>query len=83
MFWTKKTEDLGKKDINTDEYVKCLKRMAEIDSRVESLFNKFNLLQTDMENLRGRFNQKLKSFAEAKPEAETKDLNSDNTIYLG
>lgn len=82
MWFKRKNNNLGEKSFNTEEYVKLLKRISELDTRLETIDNKYGILKTDVENLRGRFNQKLKSFTEEKPNAETKDLNLDNTVYL-
>lgn len=83
MFWRKKTDNLGEKSLNSLEYEKCVRRMVEWDAKLESLSHKLDLLKTDVDNLRGRFNQRLKNFREEEKKEEAKDLNLDNTIYLG
>jgi len=83
VFGRNKTNDSGKTAISTEEYEKCLKRFIEIDSRIGILENKFKLLQTDYENLRGNFNRKLKGLKEEEQKEETKEINTSFELPFG
>jgi len=85
MFWRKRKDNLGEKIINSIEYEHCLKRISEISAEMQALRVKIVLLETDCSNLRGRFNQRLKSFGTEeikKPEIETKEINTNEPIYI-
>jgi hypothetical protein len=84
MFWKKGADDMGTKAINSIEYDACLKRISELSAEIKALSVKFEILQTDCSNLRGRFNQKLKSFGETeipKPE-QPKEINTNEAVYI-
>jgi len=82
MFGFKKNEDTGKKIINSAEYEHCLKRISEINSKVEALTNKLENIQTGLSSIRGKLNKRLEGETnQPKPEVE-KDLN-ENELYLG
>lgn len=72
MFW-KKNEDL-----NSDEYEKLTKRIIELSAKFEELENKFKILGTNYDNLRGNFNRKLSGIKKEDPseaDEETKTIN--------
>lgn len=54
-FWNRNNE----KHLNSAEYESIAKKLVEISSRVEELENKFKILGTNYDNLRGQFNRKL------------------------
>jgi len=80
MFWRKKTNDTREKAYNSIEYEKCLNRIAELHSELELFKAKLKVLETNYDDLRGKFNRKLNTI---KAEEEKKDLNSVDDIYLG
>jgi len=86
MFW-KKSDDTGKKDINSSEYETCLKRILEGNTRIESLIAKVNALETDVANLRGKFNARLTKIKteeqKEQEEQQTQQINTDGTIPFG
>ena len=72
----KRADDTDKKIINSDEYDRVLKRISELNTDITALKGNYEILKSDISNLRGRFNQKLKGLQadEVKPETE-KDIN--------
>jgi len=80
MFWRKKTDDTREKNYNSLEYEKCLNRIAELHSELELFKAKLKSIETNYDDLRGKFNKKLNTL---KAEEEKKDLNSSDDIYLG
>jgi hypothetical protein len=79
MFWFKKSKNEannnGAQIINSVEYESISKKLVEFFTKIELLEAEYRILKSDMENLRGRFNQRLKGFikddlAEIKRERE-------------
>jgi hypothetical protein len=60
-------------------------QIFRLSQRIESLEHKFNLLQTDQANLRGRFNSQLKGISKEEVEVEKKieTINNDEHIAFG
>jgi len=84
MFWRNK--NLGEKNINSNEYDSVLKKISEINAELELFKTKLNLIKTDLDNLRGRFNQRIAKGREGddKEAGEpTKELNNGEFIPLG
>jgi hypothetical protein len=54
MFWNQQ-----RKSLNSEEYDKILKKLSELDNKVEVLNGKFKALETNYDLLRGQFNRKL------------------------
>jgi len=65
-----------RKRLGSDEYQTILKRLAEICTTVETLQGKFNVLKTDVENLRGRLNRKLGGAKDAPDPREGEEGNA-------
>lgn len=76
------SNDKNKNVVNSDEYERISKRISELSARQEILDNKIEMLKTDVSNLRGRFNQRLKGFSKEE-ETQSKDINTGENIYLG
>jgi len=88
MFWKKKDEGLNKNSnaISSDEYGKCLTRFAELHSEFTILKTEVKALQTDVDNLRGRFNSRLKGLKTEEEKAEdkkTETINNSEFIAFG
>lgn len=89
LFWKKnnETDNTGKKTLRSDEYEFCLKRIAELNSAVQSLEAKYKIVQTDLDNLRGNFNRKLKGIKEEEKKEEQieqpQNINTDLYIPFG
>jgi len=78
-FLKKKPKDV----INSGEYEKLSKKNTELLSELEELKVKFNILRTDMDNLRGNFNRKLNKIKqEDLAEEETKEQSINNPVIL-
>jgi len=77
-FWNKKNET----QLNSAEYESLAKKLVEVSTRIEELENKFKILTTNYDNLRGNFNRKLRGLkAEEEPEEET-ETNKNPDILL-
>jgi len=83
MFWRKKADDTRKNAIRSAEYEDCLRRFAKLDTGIEVLASKVELIKTDLANLRGKLNNRLEGLKVEKKEEEQKDLNSSGDVYLG
>lgn len=71
-FWKKRNNET----LNSVEYESLAKKLVEVSTRIEELENKFKILTTNYDNLRGNFNRKLKGLkAEEEPE-ETQSINN-------
>lgn len=82
LFFKKRNENTSQNLTNSDEYGKVLRRFAEISTDVELCKTQIKVLQTDVDNLRGKFNRKLKGLEKEEEEKE-KNINTDNTLYFG
>jgi len=83
-FSKKEQDDSSKKSLNSYEYEQVLKRISELYSRVSVFETSIEVLKTDISNLRGKFNQRLKGLAEAeKKEDEKVSFNNDGLVAFG
>lgn len=83
MFWSKH-ENSNKNDINSAEYDRCLKRISELNARIDVLNAEIEILKTGLANLRGQFNRKLSGIRiEEQKQEEPKDINNGELIPLG
>jgi hypothetical protein len=84
-----KTPAANKNSINSDEYERLVKRIIDVDARMRLRDAEYKLLETDVANLRGKFNQKLKGIKEtdAKDEMqqkkETETINNSEYVPFG
>lgn len=62
--------------INSEEYERITKRLIDFSARIEELENKFKILQTNYDNLRGNFNRKLTGIKKEETEEETQSINN-------
>lgn len=70
--WFKKRNETR---INSEEYESVAKKLIELSTRLEELHNKFKILETNYDNLRGNFNRKLAGIRkEEKPEESENNL---------
>jgi len=66
------------KQIGSEEYEKVSKRIVEINTLLEELRTKIQVLETNMNSLRGLINRKVGGFT--KDEAESEKYN--NSVIL-
>jgi predicted nuclease with TOPRIM domain len=67
----------GFRRVNSIEYEKLSKRIVELSSICEELQNKFKILETNYNDLRGKFNRKLSGIK--KEEANGEELGQEET----
>lgn len=73
----------SKSKLNSDEYEAITKKFTDLRASYEELQQKVKLMQTDIDNLRGRFNQKLSRIKkEDFDETETKEETINNPVIL-
>jgi len=82
-FWHRKNET----PLRSEEYERVSKRITELAAAVEELQNKFKILETNYNNLRGNFNRKLSGLKEEekvapKEEEMETDTNLKPTVFL-
>ena len=83
--WFKK-DDTNKNYVNSDEYERLAKRITELASEVGICKAASKLLQTDVDNLRGKFNRKLKGLEQeekVEPKEETEKYINGDFIGIG
>jgi predicted nucleic acid-binding Zn-ribbon protein len=81
MAWFR--HDTDKNIVNSKEYEKLFVRIVELDSKIETLSTKFKLLETDVSNLRGNFNQRLKAIKEREELIQNETLIKDEFVSFG
>lgn len=72
--------------VNSSEYERLSIRIADISSEVKSVKADHELLKTDIANLRGKFNQRLKGLKEEETKDEEKKIETiikDEYIAFG
>lgn len=77
-FWQKKNES----PLRSDEYERISRRFTEVVAIVEELQNKFKILETNYNNLRGNFNRKLSKIKEEEKEEMQTETNIKPSIFL-
>jgi hypothetical protein len=82
LFWKRQNENASKDINNSDVYGAILRRFAELATDIELCKTQIKVLQTDVDNLRGNFNRKLKGL-EQETKTETKDINTSEFIGIG
>lgn len=86
MFWRKKINDTSKNSINSDEYERLAKKFIELGTEIRVLKTEHDLLKTDVANLRGKFNQRLKGLKqeeEQEQKKETETINNGELLAFG
>jgi tRNA threonylcarbamoyladenosine modification (KEOPS) complex Pcc1 subunit len=81
-----KTNDTSKDIINSREYEKLASRISDISIDINSVKGNIEILRTDISNLRGKFNQRLKGFQEEdkkQEENKTETFNNDGYLPFG
>lgn len=73
---------MGKKSLNSDEYDKVLRKLSELNSELEIHKAKLSVIRTDLENLRGRFNQRLAKIGADENKEPPKEINSGEAVYV-
>jgi len=81
--WKSKSNNSDANAISSREYGECLKRIAELDTKLISLDATVKNLSLALDNLRGKFSARLKGLKTEEAEAEQKDLYVDGNIPFG
>jgi hypothetical protein len=81
-YTNKKNDNTSQNDVDTDGYARIFRRLTEISSDVEQCRAQVKILQTDVDNLRGNFNRKLKGIEQTEKQ-EAKDINTSEFIPIG
>lgn len=69
--------------IRSHEFEICLNRITELNSRIAILETDLKVTQTNLDNLRGRFNQRLSKLdIEERREEKAKSENINNDTYI-
>jgi len=86
-FWNKsneKTQVPSQNSVNSTEYENLAKRNVELSTRIGLCETNLELLKTDVANLRGKFNQRLKGLREEEGKEEKKEIETiNNTEFVG
>lgn len=77
MFWRR-----NENPINSKEYEFLYKRIVELSAEVEELKNKYKILETNYDNLRGNFNRKLQGLKKEEVLEEIAEEKSINKPML-
>lgn len=56
----RKNENSGTKIANSDEYERLSKKLIDLSAAVAALAGKYEILETNVANLRGKLNQRLR-----------------------
>lgn len=75
-FWS---NDSSKKSMDSQEYDRLVKRISDGDAKIRILETDIQMLRTDIANLRGKFNAKLKGIKEQEL-LEEKKVEIENNI---
>jgi len=78
MIFGKKPVLEEKKQIDSKEYQRLRSLLADCDARISKLETTFKLLETNQDNLRGRFNRQLKGLEPEKKKEAPKLFNTYN-----
>jgi len=79
----KRSQGNDAKHLNSDEYERVLKRISELSSELGVCKANLEILRTDLANLRGKFNQRLRgSKHEEEQTTEATKSESDLTKDL-
>jgi hypothetical protein len=82
-FWRhKKYDNTDKNAVNSAEYERIVRKLIDANAEIETLKASIKLLQTDVDNLRGNFNRKLKGIEQTE-KIDTKDINTSELISIG
>lgn len=73
IFWRKNE----RKYLNSEEYESISKKVTQLSSTIEELSVKFKVLETNYNDLRGKFNRKLSGIK--KEEAIQEDIAQEET----
>lgn len=68
--------------LNSKEYESVTKKIIEFSARIEELENKFKILGTNYDNLRGQFNRKLSGIAKEEEKVAPKEEEMTNETNI-
>jgi hypothetical protein len=83
FFHANRTNNTSSNVINSDEYDRVLKRISELDANFKLLKVDVDVLRTDVSNLRGKFNQRLKGLKEEEQKQEIESFNNSGEVPFG
>jgi len=83
MFWNKKKDDPNKNTTNSEEYERLSKRITDLAAEVALHKTKVELIETDVANLRGKFNRKLSGLQKEEEKVEPKEEEKTESIING
>jgi len=69
----RKNENSGTKIANSDEYERLSKKLIDLSAAVAALAGKYEILETNLANLRGKFNQRLRGREDQSTDQPTGD----------
>jgi len=69
MFWKKRESE-----ISSIEYERVFRKMTELNYKIDEVISKVKALETNYDNLRGKFNRQLGMLKPEEPQGE--DLNT-------
>lgn len=72
----------SKTKLYSDEYEAITKKFTDLRASYEELQQKVKLMQTDIDNLRGRFNQKLSRIKKEDMQEEETDTETINNPVI-
>jgi hypothetical protein len=75
MFWNK-SKNAEQTNLNSADYEKLLKKSVEVTAKIEELQIKLEVLRTDLQDMRGKFNRKLRGIRLEDQEEQEKDINN-------
>lgn len=82
LFW-KKHDNTNQNASIPLEYDRLLRRLSDVSAEIELLKTTVKVMQTDLDNLRGNFNRKLKGLEkEEKTEENPKPQNIYTSDYV-
>ena len=80
MGWWKKNNDASKNSLSSDEYERLVKKFSDYDARIRILDTQLEIFKTNLDDLRGKFNRKLKGLQAEEPKEEPKEEKKTETI---
>lgn len=86
FFFKRKNENTDKNAISSGEYERLVRKLIDGNTEIELLKASIKILQTDLDNLRGNFNRKLKGMKEEEvkeEKQETKNIYTADYLAFG
>lgn len=77
--WWKKNDNTSKNPVNSEEYERLAKRITELVAELGLLKANYKIIETDVDNLRGNFNRKLKGLVKEEEKVAPKEEEKSET----